>query len=58
MDKGLVEGKTLYTDSTHLKANANKRKFKKQWVERSTRSYLGELEKAVEADRKAHGKNR
>lgn len=56
MDKGLVEGKTLYTDSTHLKANANKRKFEKQLVERSTRSYLSELEEAVEADRKAHGK--
>jgi transposase len=26
IEKGLVEGKTLYTDSTHLKANANKKK--------------------------------
>lgn len=54
--KGLVDGQTLYTDSTHLKANANKRKFEKKMVERSTRSYLGELEEAVEADRRAHGK--
>ena len=29
MEKGLVGGKILYSDSTHIKANANKRKFEK-----------------------------
>lgn len=52
----LVDGQTLYTDSTHLKANANRNKFRKQMVEKSTRNYLEELEKAVNADRLAHGK--
>jgi len=56
MDQGLVEGKTLFTDSTHLKANANKRQFQKQMVTRATRHYLSELEEAVAADRRAHGK--
>ena len=50
----LVDGRTLYTDSTHLKASANKRKHVEQQVAQSTRSYLGELDEAVQADRIAH----
>lgn len=56
MDKGLVEGKILYTDSTHLKANANKNKFAIQKVQQSTKAYVEELEKAIDEDRIAHGK--
>jgi len=56
MGKKLISGRVLYTDSTHLKANANKHKFKKKEVEASTRGYLEELETAINADRKAHGK--
>ena len=33
IDKGFVGGKILYSDSTHIKANANKRKFEKVEVE-------------------------
>lgn len=55
-DKGYIEGKLLFTDSTHLKANANKKKFTKELVKQSTKSYLDELETAVKEDRKAHGK--
>jgi transposase len=53
---GLVEGKTLYTDSTHLKANANKRKFIEKEVEKSVKDYMSELDKAIDEDRIAHGK--
>ncbi|GFR36666.1 hypothetical protein TCEA9_24780 [Thermobrachium celere] len=53
---GLVEGKVLYTDSTHLKANANKRKFIEKEVEKSTKEYMLELDKAIDEDRIAHGK--
>ena len=56
MRRGLVDGKVLYTDSTHLKANANKQKFEKQLVSRSTRDYLADLESDVNEDREAHGK--
>jgi len=56
MRKKLVNGRVLYTDSTHLKASANKNKFKKKQVVKATRSYLAELEEAITADRKAHGK--
>ena len=54
--KKWLNGRVLYTDSTHLKASANKHKFKKKHVEASTRSYLAELEAAIDQDRKAHGK--
>ncbi len=53
----LLEGKTIYTDSTHLKANANPNKYRKRKVKKSTRSYMKELDKAVNDDRKAHGKD-
>jgi transposase len=56
MKHKMVDGQTLYSDSTHLKASANKNKYEKQLVEKSTRSYLAELDKAVEQDREEHGK--
>ncbi|CAG7654423.1 IS1182 family transposase ISOih1 [Paenibacillus allorhizosphaerae] len=52
----LVAGRVLITDSTHLKANANKQKFIKQEVTKSTKSYLDELDEAVRQDREANGK--
>lgn len=54
--KGLVTGEVLYTDSTHLKATANKNKFDVQRVEVKPVEYLAQLEQAVEEDRAARGK--
>ncbi|PNT95515.1 IS5/IS1182 family transposase [Clostridium thermosuccinogenes] len=56
MEHKLISGKVLYTDSTHLKANANKRKFIEQQVERSVKEYVEELDKAVDEDREKHEK--
>lgn len=47
----LVDGKILYSDSTHLKANANKNKFSKEIVERSTKYYIDELDEAISVER-------
>ena len=55
-EKRLIGGYTLYTDSTHLKASANKRKAVNKEVTASTSAYIAELDKAVEADREAHNK--
>jgi transposase len=52
----MVGGRVLFTDSTHLKANANKHKFTKEEVMAQTRAYIDELDKAVEEDRQNHGK--
>lgn len=56
MRKRLLSGRVLYTDSTHLKASANKHKFKKKQIVRATREYMEDLEKAICKDRQAHGK--
>ncbi len=56
IDKGLVDGKVLYSDSTHLKANANKNKYTKAYVAQATKGYMDELDKAIQEDREAHEK--
>lgn len=53
----LISGKVLYTDSTHLKANANKRKLIIEQVEKTVKDYVNDLEQAIEEDRVDHGKN-
>ena len=51
-----VSGKVLYTDSTHLKANANNKKFVKEQVEKSVKDYVTELDQAIEEERIKHNK--
>lgn len=53
----LIGGRVLYTDSTHLKANANKRHFEVHQLEQTPAAYLAELDAAIDADRVAAGKN-
>jgi len=53
---GLVGGDVLYTDSTHMKANANKKKFEIHTVTQTPTDYLTTLEVAIDEDRIAHGK--
>ena len=56
VNKGLACGTVLYTDSTHLKANANKNKFDLAEVEVKPQEYLAALDRAIREDRVAHGK--
>ncbi|GAB4176359.1 MAG: IS1182 family transposase [Calditrichia bacterium] len=56
IEKKMVDGKTLYTDSTHLKANANKHKFKRKEVTHSTRKYIKDLDEDIQKDRANHDK--
>lgn len=56
MERGLVGGRILYTDSTHIKASANRHHYTVEDVEVTPQAYLAELEEAVTADREAHGK--
>ncbi|AHK65969.1 hypothetical protein BBX_2009 [Burkholderia pseudomallei MSHR520] len=49
--RGLVDGRVLYTDSTHLKANANKGKFDVVKLEQTPAAYTEALNAAVDADR-------
>jgi len=56
VNKGLASGAVLYTDSTHLKANANKNKFDLEQVQVKPQEYLAALEAAITEDRAEHGK--
>ncbi|WP_377888055.1 IS1182 family transposase [Alkalihalobacillus sp. R86527] len=56
MNHRMVSGRVLYTDSTHLKASANKKKFSRKDVHVETADYIDELNEAVEQDRSDHGK--
>ena len=56
MAKGLVGGTTLYSDSTHLKANANKNKFIETTAKVEAKEYIEDLNRAINEDREAHGK--
>lgn len=55
-EKGLVGGKIFYTDSTHVKAKANKHKKVTVTVQQSPKAYIKELDQAVEKEREALGK--
>ena len=56
IEHGLIGGRVFYSDSTHLKASANKNRHDIHRVEQTPAAYLTELEAAVETDRAAHGK--
>jgi transposase len=56
MEHGMVGGKVLYTDSTHLKASANKNKFEEKEVRKNTRDYIADLDREIDEDRHRHGK--
>lgn len=56
IEKGLVGGQILYTDSTHVKAKANKHKKQTVTVERTPKAYLEELDAAIAKDREALNK--
>lgn len=52
----MVGGRILMTDSTHLKANANKNRFNRERIKASTQVYLSDLTEAVNQDREEEGK--
>ncbi len=54
--RGLVGGDVLYTDSTHLKASANKGRYDKALIAKSRAAYWDDLDAAITQDRATHGK--
>lgn len=52
MEKALMGETILYTDSTHIKARANKHKKTTFVVGRTPKAYLEKLDKAIDRDRK------
>ena len=56
IDKKLVGGNILYTDSTHIKAKANKHRKALITVEETPKEYMEELNEQIDLDRKILGK--
>ena len=56
VEKGLAGGAILYTDSSHVKAKANKHKKTTVVVERTPKAYSEELDEAIERDRRKLGR--
>jgi hypothetical protein len=52
----LISGRVLYTDSTHLKANANKGKARNEQRIVEPSQYIDALNQAVNAERELNGK--
>lgn len=53
---GMVGERALITDSTHIKANANKNNFVHKYKKEKPKLYIDELEAAVINDREVHEK--
>ena len=56
MQQGLIGGKSLFADSTHLKANANKRRYDIKDLNVTPSAYVEQLNEAVIKDREESGK--
>ena len=56
VSKGLVGGQVLYTDSTHIKAKANKHKKRLVTVAETPAAYMAELDAQIDLDRTVLGK--
>jgi transposase len=53
---GFVDPEVVFVDSTHVKANANKKKFIKKRVRAESRRYEAQLQKEINEDRVKRGK--
>lgn len=56
VEKRLIDAKAVFIDSTHIKANANKKKYRKEQSKFTARVYDERLRQEIDADRLEHGK--
>lgn len=55
-ENNLIHPEQVFIDATHVKASANKKKYKKVEVEIEARKYQEQLDKEISKDRELHGK--
>lgn len=53
---GFIKADAVFIDATHVKANANKKKFDKVSLEKEVRSYQELLDREINEDRELHNK--
>lgn len=56
-EQGLINKESIFVDSTHTKAYANKRKIEEVYVEESYNKYVNALHEEINNIRKEEGKN-
>ena len=56
IDSGYVRPEVIFVDSTHIKANANRKKQMKVHVPAAVKTYEEQLHKEIDEDRDDHGK--
>ena len=56
IDSGYVKPSVIFVDSTHIKANANRKKQMKVHVPAAVKKYEEQLHKEIDEDRDDHGK--
>jgi transposase len=56
VNAGLIKGDAVFIDATHVKANANKKKYDKIKLEKEARSYQQLLDQEINEDRELHDK--
>lgn len=54
--KGYLRTDNIFIDSTHIKANANKKKFSRLAAEQQAKVYADELRREIDEDREEHDK--
>lgn len=54
--KGFIKAKTIFIDATHIKAYANRKKSRKELVQKMARVYDERLRAEINLNRSAHGK--
>ena len=55
--RGYIDAQTIFIDATHIKANANKKKNRKELAQKAARIYDKQLREEINKDRQANGKN-
>lgn len=58
LNNRMVDPSMIFIDGTHIKASANKKKFRKGMVEKTAKVYAEQLRQEVNAEREALGKSR
>lgn len=56
IEHGFIHPEQVFIDATHIKANANKKKYKKEEIEVAAKHYQKDLEIEINQDRNNHGK--
>lgn len=56
VERGFVKAGTIFIDATHIKANANRKKQRKELVAKAARVYDEQLREEINAERESHGK--